>query len=241
MFARFFSAALLAAALAVPALAAPYWVAWDGDGFPENQGWERVYGNEDGPHEGGAARTIHEGVMTIDSLRSNQIYDFYELDRPIDLDPGELFVAEWRVRIAANEGNPGAADSGVVIAPDGGGTLGLSYVVDRIVSDREGWTEPIAPFEFHAYRIESTDMVTYSLWIDGIFTRNGTWDLFSLNTSFVAFGDGVQGARSFADWDHVRFGVVPEPASFVMFVLATLLTSRCRHLLVPSQCWGVGA
>jgi hypothetical protein len=30
------------------ALATPYWVAWEGDDFPENEGWLRVWGDENG-------------------------------------------------------------------------------------------------------------------------------------------------------------------------------------------------
>lgn len=217
------------AALAAPAAATPSWVAWEGEDFPENQGWERVYGNEDGPQEGGAERTIQDGVLTIDSLRSNQIYDFYELDRPIDPDPGELFVAEWRVHILAIEGNPGTADSGVGIAPDDGGILGLFYFVDRIESVAEGWFEPIVPFVFHTYRIESDNMISYSLSIDGAVVRSGSWDLFSLNESFFNFGDGVQGARSLTEWDYVHFGVLPEPTTAVLGALVGALAWTRRR------------
>jgi hypothetical protein len=207
--------------LAPPAGANLYWIAYEADDFPENEGWTRIFGDENGPLQGGAVRTIADGVLVIDSLRNNQIFDFYEIQRQIDPDPGELFIAEWRVRILENTGNPGAADTGVGIAPDGGGTLGIKYFVDRVISSREGWFEPIAPLEFHTYRVTSSAMEAYAFYIDENFVRNGVWDLFSLNQSFVNFGDGVQGARSLSEWDYVRFGVVPEPGSALLLVIAS--------------------
>lgn len=54
-------------------------------------------------------------------------------------------------------------------------------------------------------------MIHYRLWIDGQFARAGTWDLNSLNRSFVVWGDGGQfgGALSMAHWSYVRFGTLP--------------------------------
>ena len=214
-------AAGLSCALTGVAHAAPYWVAYEGDDFPEDAGWHRT------AFGGGAERTLEAGVLRLDSLGSTEIVDAYQIDREIDPESGELFVAEWSVRIAANLNH---RDSGVVIAPDGGGTLSLEYTFDQLVSQREGWSIPIVPLEFHTYRIESLDMENYSLWIDGAFARNGEWDLFSLNRSFFAFGDTTQfgGTGSVTEWDYVRFGVIPEPPSYLCLTLLLACTFQRR-------------
>lgn len=214
--------ALLAARLSA---ADQYWVAYEGNDFPENAGWTR-YNFGDGP----AVRSIENGVFVLDSRASTQISDFYEIQRPLNPSPGEVFVAEWRTRILFNDGNEDTADAGITIAPDQAGTLSFRYFVDQIRSTREGWSFPIEPLEFHTYRIESFDMEVYSLWIDGQFIRDGAWDLNSLNQSFFNFGDGVRGARSLTEWDYVHFGVVPEPSTITTFgiVIVFLTTWRSR-------------
>lgn len=209
----------LATIAALPAAAEQYWVAYEGNDFPENVGWIRTYGNEQGPRQGGAMRSIANGALVLDSRESTQIYDFYKIERQLNPESGELFVAEWRLRVLDNLGNPGTADSVFGIARDGGGTLSFGYFVDRVTSTREGWELPVTPLDFHQYRVESTDMINYSLWIDGDFAISGMWDLNSLNESFVGFGDAVQGAASLADWDYMRFGVVPEGSASVLLVL----------------------
>ena len=42
----FTTAALIA--MAPNVLGDPYWIGYEGNDFPENEGWRRIYGNEDG-------------------------------------------------------------------------------------------------------------------------------------------------------------------------------------------------
>ncbi|MBI5866501.1 MAG: hypothetical protein HZB38_18690 [Planctomycetes bacterium] len=204
--------AMLAAWLALAAAAAhadQYWVAYEGNDFPENQGWERHYY---APQP--SIRTIVDGSLRLDSRDNFQTYDFYEIDRQINPGSGELFISEWRVRTLENDGILG--DPGIVIAPDQEGTLALQFFPDHVVSRREGWSYPISSGSFHNYRLESSDMVAYALWIDGALAISGQWDLNSVNRSLFNFGDGIQGVRSLSEWDYVRFGVIPEPESAVL-------------------------
>ena len=208
--------------LAAPAAADRYWVAYESDDFPENEGWERVFGDENGPQQGGSNRSLEDGLLTLDSTRHHLIYDGYFWRQNVNPAPGELFIAEWRLRVLEHVGPRG--DSGFTVARDGGGTLGFSIALDSIRSEREGWQEAFAPGVFHTYRIESNDMVSYRFFLDGEHLRDGVWDIPSLNESYVAFGDGVTGGgiRSLAEWDHVRFGVVPEPAPGLFVSCGTL-------------------
>ena len=63
--------------------------------------------------------------------------------------------------------------------------------------------------------------------IDNDLARQGTlWD--GLLESKFAWGDGVRGASSLAQWDYVRYGVVPEPSSLSCCILAAVVLRRVR-------------
>ena len=226
-----FALPLIAIAYALPAqaTATPYWIAYEANDFPENEGWTRIRADENGYGQGGADRRIENGVLILDSLRDPLIWDYYRIDRQIDPEPGEVFIAEWRLRISAGINQE---DAGLDFARDALGILELMYTVDEMTSRRENWRHAITPNVFHTYRIESSDMVHYSLWIDGQYARDGEWDLISWNQSFALFGDihrgGVSTSRS--EWDYFRFGTVPEPSSMsyvaVMFLAVFLRRFR---------------
>ena len=204
------------------ARASPYWIAYEGDDFPENQGWVRNYGDENGPQQGGSVRTLQDGVLGINSLRNPMIYDFYEMDRSINPGPGETFVATWRMRVAEAYG---FGDVGVAIAPDTPAILGFGWYYDRMVGTTETWSIPITPGVFHTYEIRSTDMLNYNLWIDATFARSGLWDTNSINHEFINFGDGHHGgnAVSSSEWDYFGFGVVPEPSEITLFACVIIM------------------
>src|SRR5262249_20346055 len=84
---------LLALLVTECALGTPYWVAYEGDDFPEAEGWERHTSG------GGAVRSLLDGVLTLDSLQSPLIFDDYFWRRQLNPGPQELFVCEWRVRV----------------------------------------------------------------------------------------------------------------------------------------------
>jgi hypothetical protein len=106
---------LTCAWLVARAEAEPYWVAYEGDALPEEVGWKRHWGDASGPYGPGANRWIEDGVFVLDSLKDDQIFDYYDVQRPIDPAPGELFIAEWRGRVD-EPSDPGDAE--VVIARD---------------------------------------------------------------------------------------------------------------------------
>lgn len=210
-----------AIAIAPAAPAAPYWVAYEGDVFPEQAGWDR----QNSPDE--SIRSIEDGIFILDTRTNDEMFDFYRIERPIDPGPGEFFIAEWRLRVVENNGSI-YGDAGVTIAPDIEGALAFRYFEDAVNSTREAWSFPIHPGVFHIYRLESSNMRDYELRIDGTFVRTGVWDANSLLNSFVAFGDGVYPSSSLTEWDYMRFGVIPEPASWSSF-LALMLSLRRRH------------
>jgi hypothetical protein len=218
--------------LAAPAGADEYWLTYEGNDLPENEGWERHWGNDDGSNEGdGAIRTVENGILTMDSLYDLRVYD-YACRYPygeVDPEPGELFIAQWRVMVAETIGD--GRDSMLVIASDGAMQLAFGLFPDYIESKWEDdVTLPVTPGMFHDYRVLSWDMETYELYIDGDLMHEGTfWQ--GLLDSKLAWGDGVRGAASLAHWDYVHFGVVPEPCSILMLIALCVYARRNRAQL----------
>jgi len=219
---------LVALGVLIPSAGAePYWYAYEGNDLPENEGWERFWGNDDGAFEGdGSIRTVENGVLTMDSMYSLRTYDYacHYLYGELDPDPGELFVAEWRAMVEESEGD--GRDSMMVVATDEAMQLAFGLFPDHIESKWEDdVTLPVSPGEFHDYRIESWDMQTYDLYIDDALAHQGTfWQ--GLLLSKFAWGDGVRGASSLAQWDYVRYGVLPEPCSITLIIIMCACATR---------------
>ena len=198
------------------AAADEYWIAYEGNDFPENVGWRRVFGDENGPQQGGAVRRIENGVLILDSLRHNQIFDFYDVERQIDPDPGEVFLMQWRLQI---DKVVGRYDPTVGVFSDESWVVGFEFSENSI---RSLFERPLqATFEpgvFHDFEFRSDDMRTYRLEIDGKLALEGDFSHVA-SSSRVGWGDGIQGAASFSRWDYFRFGVVPEPSTGTMWML----------------------
>ena len=213
----------IAAALAQPAMAEQYWIAWEGNDYPENEGWERIV---NGPQP--AERTLADGIMTMDGLADTQIDDYYRMERTLDPEPGEEFVMQWRLRIDEVIGSPLALnDPGIGVFSDDDWELLLVFGVDFIRSFHE---DVIIPFEadaFHSFEVRSSDMQAYALWIDGANVYTGSFWEPSFQQSRIEWGDATRGASSLAGWDYFRFGVVPEPRT-----CSSLLALTCAaHIL----------
>jgi hypothetical protein len=215
------------ALLVAAAQAEPYWIAYEGDDYPENCGWNRAYG--DGVHvppQDEPDRWLDDGVLWVDTSRNPLLWEYYEIDRQINPGSGELFVAEWRVMLDLHSG---LFDGTVVIARDGvPGDVAMTLLNGYLLLKNEDVLIPITPGQFHEYRFQSWDMEGYELYIDGQLSYVGQfWTVTPLD-SFVAWGAGVQGASSTSGWDYFRFGVIPEPSSFVL-VLGALVCHGGRQ------------
>jgi hypothetical protein len=217
-------------ALVAQAGAEQYWIAYEGNDFPENESWRREINAA-----GGANRWIEDGALVIDSLHNAAIWDTYVIDGISDPGPGERFIAEWRV---LSEEMLFWYDAGVTIArTNTPGHLSIQIGIEDILVWREWEHIPIAPSQWHAYRVESDDMAEYTLSIDGERVFTGLLEDESLIRSFMLWGDMANGAASLTRWDYVRFGVVPEPhslaysiiAAFVLRLSASRATIGCRR------------
>jgi hypothetical protein len=162
----------------------------------------------------------------LDSLRDDQIFDYYDVQDMPDPVEGERFVMEWRLRVDAPS-DPW--DTGVLIARDSSpGYVYFNFAPDRVRVDTDGTELPIEPGMFHEYRFESTDMETFDFYIDGGLAHQGQFETFTLLQSTAGFGDDVQGLGSLSEWDYVDFGVVPEPASAILLSLVALARRTWR-------------
>jgi len=217
-----FLAALSCAGFPV-ATAEEYWVAYEGNDFPENEGWTRVYGDGNWPPEDEPDRWLEDGELVIDTSRDDQLWEYYELPLA-DPAPGEMFVAEWRVR---SEILSGPYDNTVVVARDRSpGHVAFRLERESLLIATEDLSIPIAPGAGHEYRFESTDMDAYTLFIDGNLAHVGVFETETLLQSFTGFSADTQGASSVSYWDYYRFGVVPEPRSVSLCALGLLARRR---------------
>jgi len=215
-------AALAVAAFSTPARASPYWVAWEGNDFPENEGWTREGSGSR------ASRSLLDGVMTLDSLANDNGQDFYGFYGAPDPAPGEEFVVQWRLRV--NEviwDNPNFRyDPGWSVNSADGWQAHLVLGVDELHNLLEQIDVSFEPGVFHEWEFRSTNMRTFTLALDGTLVSTGAF-VGGLPEAQVAWGDFVWGPTSNVEWDYFRFGVVPEPASCVsVLTLAFAYSSR---------------
>ncbi|MCC6358933.1 MAG: hypothetical protein IT450_09330 [Phycisphaerales bacterium] len=198
-----------------------YWVAWEGNDYPENEGWTRRHYGDDGPP---AIRSLADGVMTLDGLASIEIIDAYRINRPLDPEPGEVFVAQWGLRV--NEvSSIYPYDPGFELTSDDGWLVSLVFGVNEAHSILEQDYFAIEGAGFHAWEFRSADMRSYVLSMDGSVVFTGALIESSAGQPRIIWGDDVAGASSHSDWDYFRFGVVPEPGTCFLW-LAPLLCAR---------------
>ncbi len=224
------SAALLIGVLEA-AHGTPWWVSYEANpGYPEQEGWTRVWGNWQGQYQGsGANRTLENGILTYDSLYDAGVYDYNYIERPGELDPGdgETLVMEWRLKVDTVQG--WLYDPTVDLASDTGMIVGFAFAYDEIYSLFEDNVHiAILPGEFHNYLLESESMLSYKLYVDGALVRTGAfWQ--SLSYSRVGWGDGAQGSASLHRWDYFRVGAVPAPQAFPAFLLCAASSRRRKR------------
>ena len=221
-----FVAALSCAGFSV-ATAEQYWIAYEGNDFPENVGWDRHWGVHVPPGDPNSVpeRSIEDGVFVLDTTCDIWLNDYYQIERSIDPAAGELFVAEWRVAV---DELLVYWDAGIVIARDEPpGHVAFRFGTDSVLISTEDLEFELGS-GFHSFRLESPDLDEYDLYVDGGLLHQGTFESESLLESYVAFGNGAHGASSLSRWDYVRFGTIPEPSSGTLLSVAFLARRNRR-------------
>lgn len=214
---------LIVATLGGPALAAPFTAAYEGNDFPENEGWRRRTTG------GGAERSIEDGQLVLDGRADVEIADYYTRgDYSINLEQGESFFAEWRLTLQDQVGQAG--DPTIVITTDAGGWLGINIAPGDILFT---FTEEQISFDFNrttTFRVESSNLENYDLFADGVLIHSSVFRQLILSGPRVLWGDGVVGASSLSRWDYFRFGVVPEPSCGLCWFAALIGLWRKRRI-----------
>ena len=201
--------------------AEPYWVEWTGDTFPETEGWTRY--SSDPPAE----RWLDDGKLFIDSRADWFMSEHYWFPRPgmMTLADNETFVYRWCVRVDEVTVDE---DPGVGLRSDDQYTVIFDLGVDHVESLYEpDKSASFTPGEYHDFCFVSSDMRTYSLHIDSELAFEGVFFATTFSGAGVDWGD-ITTHRSLSAWDHIEFGIVPEP-TFTLYLLSLcplLLTRR---------------
>ena len=92
-----------ASLFATTARAESYWIAYEGNDFPENEGWTRI---TNGPL---AERWIEDGTLVVDTTEDRHTCDWYNLYPSITAPAvDEEFILQWRLKIEEfTGGGPG--------------------------------------------------------------------------------------------------------------------------------------
>jgi len=209
---------------AVTARASPWWVSWNGDAYPETEGWTRW--SSDPPAE----RWLEDGKLFIDSRAVPGAYEEYGQERPaqMTLAPGETFLMSFRVKVDDVIGT-GHTDPGVWVWSDDQWAVGFDLGVDIIWSDYEPtkWAS-FTPGVFHDFLAASPDMRSYTLSIDGIPALEGSFCESLFYGPGAGWGDVMSG-RSLSEWASVECGVVPEPSGILCMLGALCSCFRLRR------------
>ena len=187
--------------------AEPYWVAYEGNDFPENEGWERASSNPP------AERWLESGSLFIDSRADVVVYDNYTIYSDGNSDPslGETFIMRWKLKV--HEATPWD-DPGVYVISDDHYAVMFVFGEGYVSSTYEAnVSTEFEPGVFHEFEMRSADMRSYELYIDGHLATEGAFSE-SLFPACTGFGDVVS-SWSLAEWDYFRFGVVPEPPAWL--------------------------
>jgi hypothetical protein len=222
-------AALISLALVASGSAEEYLVEYDPSAglFPEQEGWQRVWGDEQGPYHGsGADRSFEDGALVLDTLYDPGVVEFYSRSGlPTGPEAGEMFFAEWRVRV---EDLVGSYAFSTAIFSEYHTAVAFDFTTDSMyVTTDPSVGASFAPGVFHTFTLRSSDMVTYQVEIDG---AAAFWGSFHYSSSMpkVNWGEGVSGYASRCAWEYYRFGCVPEPGAAAMLLIALACVGRVR-------------
>jgi len=204
-----------AALLAGAARADSYWITYEGNDYPENEGWTRHTG------AGGAQRSIEQGALVLDGRDDIMIYDAYTMSRQIDPAPGELFIMRARLKVDEMASEPW--DPGFGVASDESWSALFVFSETRIFNvDDLGMSASFEPGVFHTFELRSWDMRSFELCIDGNLSLTGPFTHI-ISASSVSWGDMVEGEASLSRWDSFEFGVVPEPGGVTGMVVLSMV------------------
>jgi hypothetical protein len=223
-----------------------FYLHYDGNDFPENEGWNRFA--TDPP----VVRSLWEGRLGLNAYGDISTAEYYSTDpHSFSVCDGEFLRVAWRM-VTTRTGTGGATPSDVSIwVANEEQAAAVIWITPWFVSDGDYCNYehivPIAPREFHTYELLSHDLRSYDLFIDETLAFQSSFREWYPFPNWVAWGDTVIGMASVSSWDYVTVQVVPEPHSAVTLTAAGLVavfiarsrrrpraSRRCRF---GPSCW----
>jgi hypothetical protein len=204
---------------AATARASPFWVTWE-EGWPDQQGWLEGWSIP-------AQKWLDDGLLFIDSRAAGGYDGYYQNPATLMPGPGEKFTLCWCIRV--DESTP-YTDPGVIARADDHYSVAFGMDTQSVHSNYEpGNWAPFAPGVFHDFVLESMDMRTYDLYIDGALALQGSFFESLFPGPEVAWGD-LSSAMSLAAWDSVEYGIVPEPSGLLCLLVVLCYGRSSRRL-----------
>ena len=199
-----------------------FYLRYDANDFPENEGWERQFSDPGGQIE----REIDSGIFRLDTRASTSLYDFYAIQSPtFDLLPGEELRVSWRMETVDTQTTYGLSDVAVGITNSTSAFTKFYLAPDFVSEDEELGGDPEHVYAFdqgvpHSFLFVTSDMQEYDLFVDGVFAFHGALHGNALiGPLHVWFGDTTVGRSSLSRWGWIEIAVVPEPHAGLLLVV----------------------
>ena len=216
-------------------------MSYEGDETPEEGGWARHVAG-DGPLLRRA-----DGLLTQVFVRdaTGGGAESYARPTPFDLDPG-LFV-EWRAKALVMDSARG--DGMHFSIRDANHAESLRFEAWRDETG-EGWVYERASFntgqrrweiipatssDWHSFRIRFVGPGKFVLSVDGQEIFKDTFPVtfpHEAGDLTVSFGVESRSPATVTQWDYIRIGVIPEPATLAL-MLPLFLAARSRRRMRP--------
>jgi hypothetical protein len=198
-------------------------ITYDGSVYPETVGWERV-GSEDADRwidDGWFCHFLELGVWEPGPLGEA---DFYKRSLGSFAGVGTFFM-EWQVETDA----PSSIldSSGVPVVVSAGGRSAAFYHTTITDSRVQLFRDTDIPLVFvdiepgvpHSYRLELHGAESYAWYIDGELVDYGVPEgPYPTESSVLNWGAQHHTFDTNCRWDYVNYGVIPEPATVLLFL-----------------------
>lgn len=207
-------------------------VTFDGTSFPEEQGdWIR-------------RDTVYTADRWIDDGWFVQYAEIVDTEPPVGEDDlyehslaaliGTEVYIEWLMVTDGPEAFGAIAPAGLVAYNDSGVAYHFVIAEDRLVFGRDSQI-PFVYVDFdpgpHLFRLELRGTDSYAFSLDGVEIDSGVPEgPFPTPDSAIVFGARAAIEASETRWDHIEFGVIPEPATGLLVLAgAGLVIIRRFH------------
>ena len=207
-------------------------VSYEGQVFPEDAGFERA-GTFDADRWLADGWFLHHVDLGEWPPPPYGEQDFYRRDLADYV--ASPFFAEWRILSDAPDSEVDQQNGAALIVFTGGGVSYHFNMASGLTRILRGVPYPTRYFEIepaipHSYRLEVYGADYFEFRIDGSVVDSGEPEGdFPTPDALMSFGTQFYMSESTSQWDYVRFGAIPEPATGVLLLVgATGLLGRRR-------------